>query len=100
MNYLNRTMLALAKTGDTEMIQLFRRFNARLNHVLTRAEIDAYARYLLAPAARAPGAPATSAEQAVRAKVQADPAANALGKQIVAGLATRKRALQGGFGRN
>jgi hypothetical protein len=30
MNYLKRTMLALAKTGDTEMTGLFRRFNARL----------------------------------------------------------------------
>jgi hypothetical protein len=82
------------------MIQLFRRFSARLNRVLTPTEIDTYARYLLAPAARAPSAPATFAEQAVRSKVQADPAASALGKQIVASLATRTRALQGGVGRN
>jgi hypothetical protein len=100
MNYLNRTMLALAKTGDTEMNQLFRRFSARLNRILTPGEIDVYARYLLAPAPRAHGAPATFAEQAVRAKVQADPAASALGKQIVASLGMRKRGLQGGFGRN
>jgi hypothetical protein len=100
MNYLNRTMLALAKTGDTEMIQLFRRFSARLNHILTPSEIDTYARYLLAPVARVSGAPPTFAEQAVRTKVQADPAACALGKQIVAGLGIRKRALQDGFGRN
>src|SRR5437867_4034722 len=100
MNYLKRTMIALAKTGDTEMLMLFRRFSARLNVVLTPAEIDTYARYLLAPIARAPGAPATFAEQAVRIKVQADPVATALGKQIVAGLTTRKYALEGGFGRN
>jgi len=28
LNYLTRTMLALAKTGDTEMIERFRRFSA------------------------------------------------------------------------
>jgi hypothetical protein len=100
MNYLKRTMLALAKTGDTEMVQLFRRFNARLSVMLTPTEIDTYARYLLAPATRAAGAPATFAEQAIRIKVLADPAASALGKQIVASLATRTRAQQGGFGRN
>jgi hypothetical protein len=93
-------LLALAKTGDTEMIRLFQRFNARLSVILTSTEIDIYARYLLAPATRAGSAPATFAEQAVRTKVQADPMARALGKQIVAGLATRKRTLQGGFGRN
>jgi hypothetical protein len=100
MNYLTRTMLALAKTGDTEMLNLFRRFSDRLNVVLTRAEIDTYAQYLLAPVVRVPGAPPTFAQQAVCIKVQADPAATTLGKQIVAGLATRRRALQGGFGRN
>jgi len=100
MNYLQRTTLALAKTGDAEMLYLFRRFTARLNVFLTPAEIDTYARYLLAPGARVSSAPPTFAEQAVRAKVQADPAATALGKQIVDGLATRKRALQGGFGRD
>ncbi|HEU5099189.1 MAG TPA: hypothetical protein VFU22_09225 [Roseiflexaceae bacterium] len=100
MNYLQRTMLALAKTGDTEMIQLFRRFDARLKRVLTRTEIDTYARYLLAPGARVRGAPATFAEQAVCDKVRADSVARALGKQIVDRLGTRNRALQGGFGRN
>ena len=100
MNYLKRTMLALAKTGDIEMIQLFRRFSARLNVVLTPREIEIYARYLLAPGARAASAPATAAEHAVRSKIQADHVATTLSEQIVAGLATRKRALQGGFGRN
>jgi len=100
MNYLKRTMLALAKTGDTEMINLFRRFSARLKVVLTPQEIETYARYLLAPGVRAAGVPATVAEQAVCTKVRADSAATALSKQIVAGLATRKRELQGGFGRN
>jgi hypothetical protein len=100
MNYLQRTVLALAKTSDTEMLNLFRRFSARLNVLLTPTEIDTYARYLLAPRARAAETPATFAEQAVRTKVQADPEATALGKQIVAGLARRKRALQDGFGRN
>ena len=93
MNYLQRTMLALEKAGDAEMFTLFRRFSTRLNEVLTPTELDTYARYLLAPATRAPGAPATFAEQAVRTKIQADPAAAALGKQIVAGLAERKRGL-------
>jgi hypothetical protein len=100
MNYLQRTMLALAKTGDTEMIALFRRFGTRLNVVLTPAELETYARYLLAPGARAAGVPATVAEQAVCTKIQADRAATALSDQIVASLATRKRELQGGFGRN
>jgi hypothetical protein len=100
MNYLKRTMLALAKTGDTEMTRLFRRFNARLAQVLTHREIDTYARYLLAPAASVSGAPPTFAEQAVCRKVQADATAAGLGKQIVAALATRKRAMHGGFGRN
>jgi hypothetical protein len=100
MNYLKRTMLALAKTGDTEMIRLFRRFSARLNLVLTDTEIEIYARYLLAPGARAGGTPATIVEQAVCIKVQADRAAILMSKQVVAGLASRKRALQGGFGRN
>ena len=100
MNYLQQTTLALAKTGDTEMLYLFRRFSARLKVFLTPAEIDTYARYLLAPGARVSGAPPTFAEQAVRAKVRADPAATALGRQIVAGLATRKRTLQDGFGRD
>jgi hypothetical protein len=100
MNYLNRAMLVLSKTGDTEMIQLFRHFNARLTRLLTPAEIDTYARYLLAPRARAPNAPATFAEQAVRTKVQADPAASELGKRIVAGLASRTRTGQDGFDRN
>ena len=100
MNYLKRTMLALAKTGDTEMIQLFRRFSGRLNAVLTPQEIETYARYLLAPGARPASAPATAAEHEVCGKIQADQLATALSQQIVAGLATRKRALQGGFGRN
>jgi hypothetical protein len=100
MNYLQRAMLALAKTGDTEMVQLFRQFNERLTRVLTPAEIDTYARYLLAPVARVRGAPATFAEQAVRDKVRADPTARALGKQIVDRLGTRNRGLQGEFGRN
>jgi hypothetical protein len=100
MNYLQRTMLALAKTGDNEMIQLFRRFSARLNVVLTPTEIETYARYLLAPGGHADGTTATAAEQAVCTKVQVDCAATTLSQQIVAGLATRKRALQGGFGRN
>jgi hypothetical protein len=97
MNYLQQSMLALAKTEDTEMIRLFQRFSARLSAFLTPTELDTYARYLLAPTSRAPGAPATFAEQAVRTKVQADPVASALGKQIVAGLAQRKRALQSGI---
>ena len=100
MNYLQRTVLALAKTSDTEMLNLFQRFSARLNVLLTPTELDTYARYLLAPGGRAADAPATFAEQAVRTKVQADPEATALGKQIVASLARRKRALQEGFGRN
>jgi hypothetical protein len=100
MNYLKRTMLALAKTGDTEMTRLFRQFNARLTHLLTPTEIETYARYLLAPAASVAGAPPTFAEQAVCRKVQADSTAAALGKQIVAALATRTRGLHGGFGRN
>ena len=100
MSYLQRTMLALAKTGDTEMVQLLRRFSARLNVVLTPPEIEIYARYLLTPGAQAASAPATTAEQAVWSKVQADRAVATLSQQIVAGLATRKRALQGGFGRN
>jgi hypothetical protein len=99
MNYLQQTMLTLAKTEDTEMVRLFQRFSARLSSFLTPTELDTYARYLLAPTTRAPGAPATFAEQAVRTKVQADPAASALGKQIVAGLAQRKRALQSGIER-
>ena len=65
MNYFKRGMLALAKTGDTEMLNLFQRFSARLNIFLTPAEIDIYARYLLAPGARTAVAPATFAEQAV-----------------------------------
>jgi hypothetical protein len=93
-------MLALAKTGDIEMIQLFRRFSVRLNVVLTPREIEIYARYLLAPGARAATVPATAAEQAVSSKIQADHMATTLSQQIVAGLATRKRALQGHFGRN
>jgi hypothetical protein len=93
VNYLEQTMQALAKTEDTEMIRLFQRFSARLRSFLTPTELDTYARYLLAPSNRAPGAPATFAEQAVRTKVQADPAASALGKQIVAGLAQRKQTL-------
>jgi hypothetical protein len=100
MNYLQQTMLALAKTDDTEMIQLLRRFRARLNLVLTPPEIEIYARYLLAPGAQAASAPATVAEQAVWSKIQDDPMATALSQQIVAGLATRKRVLQGHFGRN
>jgi hypothetical protein len=100
MNYLKRTMLALAKTGDTEMIRLFRRFNARLTHLLMPSEIETYARYLLSPAASVSGAPPTFAEQAICRKVQADATAAALSEQIVAGLATRKRGLHGGFGRN
>ena len=100
MNYLKYTMLALAKTGDTELIQLFRRFDARLTTLLTPTEIDTYARYLLAPTARVTGAPPTFAEQAVCRKVLADPTATALGQQIVACLATRRRALQDGFGRD
>ena len=100
MNYLQQTMLALAKTGDTEMIQLLRRFRARLNVVLTPPEMEIYARYLLAPGAQAASAPATVAEQAVWSKIQDDHIATTLSQQIVAGLATRKRALQGGFGRN
>ena len=51
-----------------------------------------------APAIRRPTR--AEAEQAVRTKVLADPEAAALGKQIVAGLARRKHALQEGFGRN
>jgi hypothetical protein len=100
MNYLQQTMLAMAKTGDSEMIQLFRRFSARLNIVLTPREIEIYARYLLAPGARAASPPASAAEQAVWSKIQVDRVATTLSQQIVAGLATRKRALQGGFGRN
>jgi hypothetical protein len=100
MNYLHRTMLAMAKTGDTEMIQLFRRFSARLNVVLTPREIEIYARYLLVPGTRAANAPVTAAEQEVQSKIQLDRTAIILSEQIVAGLATRKRALQGGFGRN
>jgi hypothetical protein len=88
------------KTDDTEMIMLFRRFSARLNVVLTPTEIEIYARYLLAPSARAAGAQATITEQTVCTKIQADHAAILLSKQIVAGLATRKCALQGGFRRN
>ena len=99
MNYLQQSMLALAKTEDTEMIRLFQRFSARLSAFLTPTELDTYARYLLAPTTRAPGAPATFAEQAVRTKVQADPTASALGKQIVAGIAQRKHALQSGIER-
>ena len=100
MNYLQQTMLALAKTGDTEMVQLLGCFSTRLNVVLTPREIEIYARYLLAPGAQAASAPATAAEQAVWSKIQADHVATTLSQQIVAGLATRKRALQGGFGRN
>src|ERR1044071_7359195 len=100
MNYLQQTMLALAKTGDTEMIQLLRRFRARLNVVLTSREIEIYARYLLAPGVRAARFPTPAAEQAVWSKIQADREAAALSQQVAAGLATRKRALQGGFGRN
>ena len=100
MNYLKRTMLAFAKTGDTEMTRLFRRFNARLTHLLMPSEIEIYARYLLAPAASISGAPPTFAEQAICRKVQADATAAALNEQIVVGLATRKRGLHGGFGRN
>jgi hypothetical protein len=51
MNYLERTILALAKTGDIEMTRLLRRFRARLNVVLTPTEIEMYAHYLLAPGA-------------------------------------------------
>jgi hypothetical protein len=100
MNYLQRTMIALAQTGDTEMVQLFRRFNERLTRVLTPTEIDTYARYLLAPVARVRNAPATFAEQAVRDKVRADPMARALGKQIVDRLGSRDRGLHGEFGQN
>jgi hypothetical protein len=100
MNYLQQTMLALAKTGDTEMIQLLRRFGARLNLVLTPPEIEIYARYLLAPGAQATSVPATTAEQAVLSKIQDDHMATTLSHQIVADLATRKRVLQGHFGRN
>ena len=100
MNYLQQTMLTLAKTGDTEMFLLLRRFRARLNVVLIPSEIEIYARYLLAPGAQAARAPATVAEQAVWNKIQDDHIATTLSQQIVAGLATRKRALQGGFGRN
>jgi hypothetical protein len=100
MNYLQQTMLALAKTGDTEMIQLLRRFGARLNVVLTPREIEIYARYLLAPGVQAASAPTTVAEQAVWSKIQDDQMATSLSQQIVAGLAIRKRALQNHFGRN
>jgi hypothetical protein len=100
MNYLNRTMLALAETGDTEMIQLLRCFSARLTAVLTPSEIEAYARYLLAPNSRADGVPRTLTEQMARTKAEADPVASVLGIQIMLGLARRKRALHGGFGRN
>jgi hypothetical protein len=100
MNYLHRAMLALSKAGDTEMTQLFRRFNERLMRVLTPTEIDTYARYLLAPLARVRGAPATFAEQAVRDKVRADPMARALGKQIVERLGNRNRGQHGEFGSN
>jgi hypothetical protein len=82
------------------MIQLLQRFRARLNFVLTAPEIEIYARYLLAPGAQAARTPATVAEQAVWIKIQDDQIATTLSQQIVAGLATRKRALQGGFGRN
>lgn len=100
MNYLERTMLALAKTDDIEMIQLLRRFGARLHVVLTPPEIETYARYLLAPGVQAASAPATIAEQVVWSKIQDDQMATTLSHQIVAGLATRKRVLQGHFGRN
>jgi hypothetical protein len=93
MNYLQRTIIALEKAADAEMVMLFRRFSTRLNEMLTPTELDAYARYLLAPAIHAPGAPATFTEEAVRRKVQADPAAAALGKQNVAGLTKRKGGL-------
>jgi hypothetical protein len=55
---------------------------------------------LSAPGAQAVSAPATVAEQAVWSKSQTDRVVAALSQQLVAGLATRKRALQGGFGRN
>ena len=100
MNYLQQITLALAKTGDTEVVQLLRCFSVRLNVVLAPREIETYARYLLAPGAQTARAPATAAEQAVWNKIQADHLATTLSQQIVAGLATRKRALQGGFGRN
>jgi hypothetical protein len=92
MNYLQQTMLAPAKIDDTEMIQLLRRFRARLNLVLTLPEIEIYARYLLAPSAQAASAPAT-AERAVWSKMQDDHMATTLSQQIVAGPATRKRVL-------
>jgi hypothetical protein len=100
MNYLQQTTLVLAKTGDTEMVQLLGCFSARLNVVLAPREIEAYARYLLAPGAQATRAPATAAEQAAWSKIQVDQLASTLSHQIVAGLAIRKRTLQGGFGRN
>lgn len=93
-------MLALATTGDTEMITLFRRFNARLERVLTAAEIETYARYVLTSGTHSVSAPASIAEQIVCLKVLANPAATALSNQIVAGLMTRKHAVQGGFRRN
>ena len=46
------------------------------------------------------GALATIAEQAVCSKIQVDHMATTLSQQIIAGLATRKRVLQGHFGRN
>lgn len=97
MNYLKYTMQTLAKTGDTEMLQLFRHFDARLTALLTPTEIDTYARYLLTPAARVTGTPPTFAEQAVCRKVLADQAATALSRQIVERLATRRRVLQDDF---
>ena len=50
--------------------------------------------------AHATRAPATTVEQVVWSKIQADQLATTLSQEIVASLATRKRALQGGFGRN
>ena len=93
-------MFALSKTNDAEMLQLFRRFNARLNIILTPTEIDTYARYLFAPWARVTGTPPTFAQRAVWTKVQADRTATTLSTQIVAALARRKRELQDGLGRN
>ena len=100
MNYLQQIMLAMEKTGDTEMLRLLQRFSARLNLVLTAGETEIYTRSLLAPNTRATGAPGTAAEQAVWTKIQAHPAVATLSQQILTSLATRKRALQGGFGRN
>ena len=68
LNHRQETLLALAKTGDTEMIELVRRFSVRLNVVLTPREIEIYARYVLAPGAQAASAPTAAAEQAAWSK--------------------------------